>query len=68
MQKIRFTFLGTLVLISALVIYKIPINLGLDLQGGMQILLEAFLIPLNLQFPKTETKETQLRPHSMQVP
>jgi len=41
MQKIRFIFLGTLVLISALVIYKIPTNLGLDLQGGMQILLEA---------------------------
>lgn len=41
MQKIRFIFLGVLTLVSLIIVIKLPTNLGLDLQGGMQILLEA---------------------------
>ena len=41
MLKIKLLLITTLAIASLFVIYKVPINKGLDLQGGMQLTLEA---------------------------
>jgi preprotein translocase subunit SecD len=45
--KIRFIIIGALVIFSALAIYPLDkkINLGLDLKGGMYVLLKRTFLP-----------------------
>ena len=40
-EKINFSIILLILLVSAFIIYKMPINLGLDLKGGMRVVLEA---------------------------
>jgi preprotein translocase subunit SecD len=41
MQNIRALFAGIIVIVSTIIIVKLPISYGLDLKGGMQLILEA---------------------------